>query len=218
MNPEEIPKPTEIFITKGFFETAKGKTLLATILGIIISVILMITLNYYEVIFLPLSFLPEKLAIPCPIQGQTCNKSDTKVVNFNQKIAIALKVTPATKIVNPVQVVDSRQFILPPYTKNDPIGLNQSFIMGNICYTLTYTVPNDSNISRVQLLPLKSGAQLITLGSEIIKLGKDNLNVLLQLQKRPLGSGTTDQQKCPVYNVDPSKYGQYQNPTSVIKP
>ena len=218
MEETDNPKPTVVFKEKGFFETTKGKTILVTGLGTILFVILLISLNYYDVIFLPLTFLPQKLAIPCPLQGQNCSKVDTKVVTFQEKPAVGYKAPTSTKIVNPIKIVDSRQFILPPYTKNDPIGLNQSFIVGNICYTITYTVPNDSNISSVQMLPLKDGAQLISLGSEIIKLGKDDLNVLLQLQKRPLQQGKTDREKCPVYNLDPSKYGQYENINSVLKP
>lgn len=218
MNPTEEPKPIVVFSEKSFFETIKGKTILVTGVGTILFLILLISLNYYDVIFLPVTFLPQKLSISCPFLSQNCNKEDTKIVTFQDKPAAGYKLASNSAVINPVEIVDSRGFILPPFTKTDSIGLNQSFIFGNMCYTITYTVPYDSKIAQINKLPLDQNSEIITLGSGLIQINKQDLNLILQIQKRPLQNGETDQQKCPVYSVDPSDYGQYENINSLLKP
>lgn len=190
----------QVFITKeNFFQTAKGKALTAA-LATVIFIISAVTLNYFV--------FSRKLTLSCPIQGQNCKQN--KPIIFNNNPAAAFKLPAGSKIVSPVEVLDTKQFILPPFTEDALIGLYQSFILGDICYTLTYTVPSDSTIERITTLSLNSNSQLITTGSRSIKIGNEDLNLILQIQKRLLDKNAkTDTQKCPVYYVDPKDYGEF---------
>ncbi len=210
MEETEDLKPTVVLAQKRFWQTKKGLAALTLPLALILFAILMIALNYFDVIFLPLYSLPKKLLITCPIQD--CSKNNP--VSFNDKVAAGYNVASKSAVLNPIKIVDTKQFILPPFTKEDPIGLHQSFIWGDSCYTITYTVPPDANISQITKLPLNSGSQIISLGVQSIKISNQSLNLILQIQKRPLEKGKTDQEKCPVYSLDPAKIGPYQQITT----
>lgn len=206
---ESESQPTVQIIKKSFFQTKKGISILVVGCAVTIFIILLITLNYFQFIFLPLSSLPQKMTLNCPLLNQDCSQSQS--VKLNDKPAIGYQLPPQSKVINPTKISDIRQFILPPFEKNSPIGINQSFIVGNTCYTITYTVPYDANIATVNILPLSIGAQIITLGSQVIKVEDKDLNLVLQLQKRPLESGgKTEQQKCPVYSLDSTRFGEYE--------
>lgn len=135
-------------------------------------------------------------------------------IEFNTKPATGCNLTSQSEVISPVNIVDTKQFILPPFRQEDPIGLNQSFILGDSCYTITYTVPYDSEIVQITQVPLNKGSKIITLGSASFKVEDKDFNLILYLQKRPLENGQTDHQKCPVYNIDPANFGEHQQITS----
>lgn len=211
MEETEELKPTVELAQKRFWQTKKGVAALASPLALVLFIILMVILNYLDVIFLPLSSLPKKLSLSCPIKDQNCQQNTP--VNLDNKTAAGYKLATASAVINTVKAVDHKTFVLAPFGKEDPIGLNQSFILGNTCYTITYTLPFDSKIASLEKLPLSLGTQLISIGSESIKLNNLDLNLILQVQKRPLGEGKTDQEKCPVYNLRSEEFGGYQQIT-----
>lgn len=208
---ENTSEPTIQIVKRGFWLTKKRLTILATLIGLISFVILMITLNYFDII-VPFISLPQKLLIACPIAGQNCTQPTP--IKFNNQPAAGYKVASKSAVLNPIKIVDTKQFVLPPFRQEDPVGLNQSFILGDSCYTITYTVPYDAQIAQITKLPLNKSSQIITLGSESIKINNQDLNLILQIQKRPLENGQTDQEKCPVYNLDPANFGEHQQITS----
>ncbi len=207
---QDNSQATVQIVKKSFFINKKRLTILATVIALISFVILMIIMNYFDIIS-SLVFPSQKLLINCPIAGQTCNQ--TTAIEFNNQPAAGYIVASKSAVLSPVKIVDTRQFVLPPFRQEDPIGLNQSFILGDSCYTITYTVPNDAKIAQITKLPLNKSSQIITLGSELIKINNQSLNLILQIQKRPLEKGKTDLEKCPVYYLDPKNFGPFEQIT-----
>ena len=208
-------KPTVQIINPHFWQTKKGLSFLAASLALIIFVILLILLNYLDILLLPFGFLPQKLIISCPIKNADCGKNQT--ITLNNYPAIGYKVASSSSIVTPIKIVDTKQFASSPFRKEDPIGLYQSFILGDNCYTITYTVPYDSDIAKITKLPLNSGTSIINLGSESIQISSQSLNLILQIQKRPVNQNAkTDAQKCHVYNIDPKNFGTFEQIQSNI--
>ncbi len=202
-------QPAVLIIHPHFWQTKKGLSIFATILAVIIFLILLIFFNYLDILLLPFTFLPQKFIISCPIKSNDCGKSQT--ITFNNYPAIGYKIATSSSIVTPVKIVDTKQFASSPFRKEDPIGLYQSFILGGNCYTITYTVPFDSNIAQITKLPLNAGTSVITLGSESIEINSQRLNLILQIQKRPVNQNAkTEAQKCPVYNIEPKDFGRFE--------
>lgn len=172
----------------------------------------LLALNFLGIIsypaFLSTFLYPKKLT--CPIQNIDCNTG--KQVEFQKNPAVSYNLPEKSKIVAPIEIVDTKQFVLAPYKQDDPIGLYQSFILGNDCYTISYIVPSNAQINKIGVIPLIAGSQLITLSSDYIKIGNENANLILQLQKRSINKSPntkTESEKCPVYNVNPQDFGQY---------
>lgn len=116
------------------------------------------------------------------------------------------------------EVVDSKRFVIQSYEKENPIGLYQSTIAGDDCYTLTYLVPSQTNIRKIDLLPLEMGTLIATASAKLIEVEGDKANLIVQLQKRPLDNSDPakpDYEKCPVINPKSTDFGEYQSFTNI---
>lgn len=215
---ENIPVPKVEYIRKTFFETTLGKALIfALIFG---SIIILFVLDFFNII----SIIPKNqkeqiqnstiknLNLLCPVAGFDCGK--TKPVKINNQPATGFELPKQSKVISPIAVADVKQFIQSPFQPKSPVGLNQSFVAGDQCYTITYTVPSDANISTITTLPLLGGFQLIILGSDFLNIeNSKDLNLAIQLQRRKIPSSDlkkSDQEKCPVYNLKQDQYGNYE--------
>lgn len=154
---------------------------------------------------------PQKLALSCPL-ASGCAVG--VVTTYQAHPAFAIKLAEGTKIASAAAVVDSVTFVKQPFIEGkSPRGFYQSFIKGESCYTLTYTLPASSTLAKIELLPLERGYRLATSSASLIEeKGEGIYNFFLQLQKRPLEGSENDPdfQRCRVTNLTPAEFGQYQ--------
>ncbi len=212
--PEKSAEPNVQIIRKSLLQRLSEKETLIPLALILAILTLILTLNFFEVINIPfLDSLPKstvRLVLKCPTPTG-CNQG--KIITFENSPALGYQLPEKSNVVSVTKALDSRQFIQAPYTKDSPIGLNQSFIWGDSCYTITYTVPSDSVITPIIKLPIQNSFQIIQIGSDSIKLKDQSLNLVMQLQKRPLDKSTigkADHVRCSVNNVWPTQYGSFE--------
>lgn len=190
------------------------------------------TLNYFNILplsrtFPLLSSLPQNQTQPpsrkpkatpdylyCPFGfgNKLCKEGVS--IKYKNNPAIAWKAPVGTKILSVSDAVDSSQFVGEPYTTKSPRGLYQSFISGNYCYTLTYTLPNNTILESISLLPLEPGVNLaLASGNSVFTntTGQD-FSLILQMQRREIRSKTGEPEflKCATTNLKSSDFGEYQ--------
>lgn len=190
------------------------RLLIAVVLAVILAVLAVIfALNYFN--FLPRKAIPEDskpVFLSCPIPKEVC--SNGLGANYNGHAAIVWRLAKGTVIGAAADVVDSLQFILPPYTKESARGFYQSFISGSDCYTLTYTFGGDTALAKIDLLPLTAGAKLATASATQLDVDSHRVSLVLQMQKRTMGTetvGKADFERCSVTNMKTEDFGAYQN-------
>lgn len=206
----------------------RRRLLIAAVLAVILAVFTVVfTLFYFKVLpfskIAPvLNFLPQKAAVvpanskpvtlSCPIPKEVCSSGLS--ANYNGHAAIVWRLAKGTVVGAAANVVDSLRFILPPYTKASPVGFYQSFISGNDCYTLTYTFPGDTALTKIDLLPLTASVKLATASASLLNVDSHNVSLVLQMQKRtmdPKDAAKPDFMKCAVTNLKTADFGAYQN-------
>lgn len=112
MSDPNVPPPTVQIVKKDFFQTKVGKIVLAIIVALILFVILVISLNYFDIVSLSgLSFLPKKhpvdlgtavsisliptnfgfkageLTLDCPVESSFCKSQ--KLINLDKKDTVS---------------------------------------------------------------------------------------------------------------------------------
>lgn len=206
----------------GLFEIGFVVVVIALILGV---------LNYFNIISLSqlypdkLGFLPHQpfkesvqtpvqepiFVLKCPVPLEFCNSAEK--VTYKGNPGLAYKLPDKTTINSIAPVVDSLRFFEQPYKPTNPQGFYQSYIDNNYCYAVTYIFPYDANLKKIDLLPLIQGTQIATSGASanaITVNNKSSYQLVLQIQKRKLGIGQYDFQKCPVKNLEPKDFGTYE--------
>lgn len=152
----------------------------------------------------------EAIVLQCPVETEFCRSGSA--VTYNGNPALAFNLPAGTKILSAAAILDFAQFIESPYTGQSPIGFYASHISEDQCQTLTYTVPQETVINKVDLLPLVAGVEMATASASLVKVDGQDANLILQQQQRPVATGAdlTDYQKCAVANLDAGDFGDYQ--------
>lgn len=200
---------------KSFFQTKKGLGVLASLLGLIVFSLLLIGLNYYNVVSLsPLPFLPKRppvnlsgtpvkitlipenygfrageLTLNCPVESSFC--SSRKLVNLGQKDAVSYQAASGSSVLTLEKVPDLENIAVLTNPKLGKKFFYESIISkdGKSCYTISYTLPSDASFAN--LLDLKSinESKIALLGKETFEVEGETSNVLIQVRNTPQDPG-----------------------------
>ncbi len=182
-----------------FLKTTRGKIIIL-VSGIILLAIASYTLSYLNIF--PFSKKPainqsqipvtvKKLALSCPVAKELCSTAQT--IQYNNKPALSLNLPTKTSISSVAPVVDLLTFNIGGKETLKNKIIKQTTIISNNCYTISYILPKEATIKKVDLLPLEK--------DEIIATASGSL--ILQIQKNPLDpktSGQPDFKRCSTTN------------------
>lgn len=151
------------------------------------------------------------LTLKCPVPQELCDAAE--VIVYKNNPALAYKLPDDTPITSIAPIVDSLQSVEQPYKKTNPKILHQSYINNNQCHVVTYVFPYDSILKIIDLLPLAQGTEIAATGASLNTITTDSkkYNLIIQIQKRALGSGQYDFQKCGVTNLTSKDFGHYED-------
>lgn len=212
---QEIEKPMVQVFNKGFFETIKGKLVLATGAGVMLFVILVVSLNYFDVIsssrlaFLPkkatdlsstpvkITLIPEnygfkagELTLNCPVESAFCNSQ--KLIQLDTKDAVAYKAASGSAVLNLSDIATLENIAVLENKQTGRKYFYESSISkdGKSCYTITYTLPDDAIFQNILDLEfLNNKGAFANLGSQTFKIEGSELNVLIQVRNTPIDPG-----------------------------
>lgn len=213
---EQNIKPT-VILHKSFFQTTNGKTVLATGLGIILFVILVVSLNYFNVIsishlsFLPkrsninltgtsvkLTLLPENygfkagdLTLSCPVDSAFCKSQ--KLISSNNKDTVLYKAPSQASVSASIKVPGIENIGILTNKEKGKKYFYESVLSkdGTSCYTIAYTLPLDATFGDILNLPnLDKTAPIASLGTETFSVAGNEGNILIQVRNTPLDIGT----------------------------
>lgn len=148
--------------------------------------------------------------LKCPVPLEFCNSAEK--VTYKGNPGLGYKLPDNTPITSIAPVIDSLRSAPPKSQIKNPTNLYQSYINNNNCYVVTYVLPYDTTIKKIEVLPLEKETLIATSGAtKIIEY-----NLILQIQKRALDSSTQglpNFKRCPVINLEPESYGTYEKIT-----
>lgn len=197
-------EPTVQIVQKGFFETRKGQLLLTIGIGVILFVILVFILNYFNVMApaltgtpLKITLVPEnysfkagELTFNCPVESIFCGSQ--KLVKIDNKDTVSYKAASDSAVLDLNQVSNLENIAV---LTNKEVGKKyfyESTISkdGRSCQTISYTLPDDAIFTNI--LDLKSfleGKRVATLGSKLFEIEGEDANVLIQIRNTPMDTG-----------------------------
>jgi len=210
-----MDKPTVLIMQRSFFKTTKGKTILATIIALVIFAILAIGLNYLDIISIAnLPFLPKRplvdltgvpvnitltpqnygfkagsLTLSCPVDNTACPSQ--KLVNLNGSSAVTYKAASQSSVLNVSEVSNLENIGVSENKKTGKKYFYESVVKDqNSCYTIAYILPDDAVFGAILDLPiLNAGSKIATLGSKTFQIEGENVNVLIQVRNTPMDPG-----------------------------
>lgn len=214
--PPASPKSTK---ANAFLIIQNTKIIIPSIVIILLTAL--VVLNYFNILslskFIPvLNFLPQKtissdkVAFKCPVQEKYCKLG--KKIKYQGNPAIVYELPSGTPILSAAQVADFRQYTIQPYKKGGPKALFLSSLDSKECYIATYTIPFDTTINAVSLLPIPQGYTMATASANPITTDAGKTNLIFQIQKRALDKskvGRPGYEQCPTVNLKPKEFGQY---------
>lgn len=190
---------------KSFFQTKKGLTILATILGLTIFALLAAFLFLSKKTFVNLNgsgtpvkitLIPEnygfragELTLNCPVESVFC--SSRKLVNLGQKDAVSYQAASGSSVLTLEKVLDLENIAVLTNPKLGKKFFYESVVSkdGKSCYTISYTLPSDASFAN--LLDLKSinESKIALLGKETFEVEGETSNVLIQVRNTPQDPG-----------------------------
>lgn len=142
---------------------------------------------------------PEKIILSCPVPKEYCNGG--KEIIFEGTQALEFTLPNSTSITAPELIVDyTTSSTTLDKTKFKVVYL--STILTETCYAIILYLPQNSTLTKIDLLPLKKGEVIVTASGKLV----------VQLQKRVLDPNTLDQPdyiRCPVTNLQQKDLGEY---------
>lgn len=208
-------EPTVQIVRTGFFTTKKRITVFATSLSIIILVILVIILNYLDIVSLSqLQFLPKKfpanavgtpirltlipqaselkagdLTLNCPVESAFCKSQ--KLINLNKQDAIFYKAAAGSTVSASLKI-PSLENIAISIENSGKKYFYESVISkdGSSCYTIAYTLPSDAVFGNILSLPFLDSLAVATLGTKILSVEGNEGNLIIQVRNTPMDPGT----------------------------
>lgn len=198
-------QPDVPLIQKSFFQTKKGLTVLATVVGLIVFAVISLT----GLSFLPkrpstnlsgtpvkITLLPEnygfkagELTLNCPVESAFCNSR--KLVNLERKDAVSFKAASGSAVLNLAPISSLENIAVLTNSKLGKKYFYESVVSkdGTFCYTISYTLPSDANF--INLLDLKSinNSKIALLGKQTFEVEGEASNVLIQVRNSPQDPG-----------------------------
>lgn len=215
--PPQPDQPEVQIIQKSFFQTKKGLTALAIGLAVIIFLILLITLNYFDVLSpaqlaafpkrppsnatstaVRITLIPQnygfragELTLSCPVDSAFCQSQ--KLVKVNQANAVVYKAASGSAVLDLNQVGSLDNMAVLTNQKTGKKYFYESTVSkdGKSCYTIAYTLASDATFAN--LLDLQSFLQnnrIATLGQETFEIEGQTANVLIQVRNSPMDPET----------------------------
>lgn len=149
--------------------------------------------------------LGKDIALTCPVPGDLCKTGEK--IDFNGNPALAYNLPTSTLITSLAPIVDYKNFSTDPSQDGGYMGIWQTSVLGEDCYTFTYMIPLSSTYRKVNSLPSREGESIAGVGEGYVK---DNFNFILQAQKREKDSADPESRECKLGNLQPSEFGVYQ--------
>lgn len=156
--------------------------------------------------------LTTEVGFSCPVPSEFCGAGKKTVWNGNPALSYSLP--QGTFVYSISQVGDSKEFSSDPFEKTKYRGVWQASQVGDDCYTATYIFPYNASV-RLFRPPLEKGEKIANLSPADIPIGRELVNLVLELQKRKLEAGSNVSQStivpaCSIGNLQPSEFGEYQ--------
>lgn len=212
----EDTEPTTQIVQKTFFQTTKGKSILVTTLGLISFLILLVGLNYFDIIYSSkLSFLPKRsvtnltsapvkvtlipqtfgfkagdLTLGCPVDSSFCNSQ--KLVTVKNEDVVVYKAPAQSSILN---LVTAQTLENIAYLTNEKTGKKyfyESVVSrdGASCYTVAYTLPSDTEFTDfLKYTKLEKNIPIAKLGLGTFEIESEEANVVIQVRNTPQDPG-----------------------------
>lgn len=198
---ESMDEPIVIIAQKSFFQTKKGKALLATIIALVIFVILAIGLPFLlkkpvtdpsgipvKITLIPgnYGFKAGTLTLSCPVDSASC--PSRKLVTINNSSAVTYQAASQSSVLNVSELPNLENMAVSENTKTGKKYFYESVVKDqNSCYTIAYTLPGDAAFGAILDLPvLNTGSKIATLGSKTFQVERQDVNVLIQVRNTPM--------------------------------
>lgn len=182
-----------------FFQTKPG-LIVTGIISVLILIVLVIILNYFNILSLSkqagktnlstikpilnsqdFSFKIDNLFFPCPAPKEFCESG--LLSTFKGNPAISYNLDPGKIILSAVDINDDKEIELLQNDIEKTKTLLISSQSGQDCYTIFYTVPADSQFNNFDKFPIKSGQILGLMGQEKISTGSAQGNLVVRVKK-----------------------------------
>lgn len=201
--PQAQAEPDLPLAQKSFFQTKKGLSILAGLLGFSIFALLAVFLFLPKRPSVNLSSSPVKitlvpqnygfkageLTLNCPVESVFC--TSRKLVSLDEKDAVSYKAASGSSLLSVAKVPDLENIAV---LTNSALGKKffyESVVSkdGKSCYTIFYTLPSDTDFAN--LLDLKSinESRIAILGKGTFEVENEVSNVLIQIRNTPQDPG-----------------------------
>lgn len=202
---QSVDQPTVQIIQKSFFETKKGKAALFLSISTILFVILIVGLNYFDVLSPNASGTPVKitlisenygfkageLTLDCPVESIFCKSQ--KLVNVRNIDTVTYKAASESAVLNLTNVPNLENIAVLTNKQAGKKYFYESVVSktGDSCYTIAYTLPSDATFQNLlNLEALGKRGTIAQLGSQTFQVANEEANVLIQVRNTPMDPGT----------------------------
>lgn len=214
---DDNPKPDVMVKQKNFFQTRSGISLITSLGGILLFVILIVGLNYFNIISpVQLAFLPKKgvdfsatgtplkitlvpenygfkagdLTLNCPVESSFCQSE--KLINLDKKDTVIFKAASGSAVSSLTQIPSLENIAVSANQQTGKKYFYESIASkdGVSCFTIAYTLPQDATFTNIlDINSLLKEKKVATLGSDTFQVGQIDANVLIQIRNTPMDPG-----------------------------
>lgn len=201
-------------VQRNFFKTLPGQLIVIISSILLVFVILVTILNYFNFIspsflsFLPkrsidITLKPEKITLTenygfragvltfsCPVDSSFCNSQ--KLLNINSSDAVSYKASSSSAVLNVTKTPTLDNIAVLADKEKGKKYFYESVISKdtNECYTIAYTLPYDAQFGNILSEDiLKEGSKIAALGEGTFTSGDEDVNVLIQVKSQPIDPG-----------------------------
>lgn len=206
-NNQAVDQPTVQIFRKSFFNTKKGKAVLILCISIILFVILIVILNYFNVMSkkaTSLSYTPVKitlisenygfkageLTLDCPVESAFCKSQ--KLINLRNIGTVGYKAASKSAVLNLTKISHLENIAVLTNKQASKKYFYESVISkdGKSCYTIAYTLPEDVTFQNIlNLESFNNKGAIARLGSATFEAANEEANVLIQVRNTPMDPG-----------------------------
>lgn len=182
----------EVFIARqSFWHWAKNHKILLTGMILITVVGIFGSLIYFKSIDAPnlkpvsISAIPKELNLKCPVESKYC--SSEQVLNASGGSVFGYRADAGSTVTNSTKTLNLDHIAIIDDKKSNQKYFYISTIDGDNCYTVKYTFPADAIFEDVLSIPFGNTGKIIaTLGSKLLNINSQEVNVILQVLNSPI--------------------------------